>query len=203
MADGSRNAPAAGESAVGERVRRLRHQLGLTQEDLAGADYSAAYVSTIETGRRKPSTAVLRYLAERLGVEVGDLASDRGAEWSLQLARDLRSRGRSRAAVDLLERALTNLEGAGRVAPGVLVVMHREMAATERKDDPSAAERHLERALEYVGRGEVAVREVALTYLELGDLHAGRGDDHEAASAYRAAAVALLDLVRTAPPGEA
>jgi transcriptional regulator with XRE-family HTH domain len=189
------NGGALPSSPIGRRVRELRHKLGLTQAELAGDDYSAAYVSTIETGRRTPSAGVLEYLAARLGVEVGDLSSERGATWAIELARDLRSGGRARAARDLLERCLTNLESAGRVPPGTLVVMHREIARAERGRDLGAAERHLEKALEYARRGPVAVTELALTYVELGDVRAAGGNPRGAAAAHRAAAGALLELL--------
>jgi transcriptional regulator with XRE-family HTH domain len=182
-------------SPVGRRVRELRQRLGLTQAELAGDDYSAAYVSTIETGRRSPSAAVLEYLAERLGVEVGDLSNERGATWALQLARDLRSGGRVRAARDLLERCLTNLERAGRVPPGTLVVMHREIAHADRDLDPAAAERHLQTALEYARRGRVGAPELALTHVELGDVRVAAGDHEGAGKAYRQAATILLALL--------
>jgi transcriptional regulator with XRE-family HTH domain len=191
---------------VGRRVRELRRKLGLTQADLAGDDYSAAYVSTIETGRRTASPAMLDHLAARLGVEVADLSNEHGATWALQLARDLRSGGRARAARDLLERVLSNLEGAGRVPPSALMVMHREIALDESERDLTAAERHLERAVEYAGRGRVAVTELALTYVVLGDVRARRGRHRGAARAYRRGAAALLELhgrdVEAPPPTE-
>ena len=190
-----RKRDSGSEDRVGARVRKLRLQLGLTQADLAGDDYSAAYVSTIETGRRKASSAMLSHLAARLGVEVTDLSSERGADWALQLARDLRSGGRVRAARALLERSLSNLEAAGRVPPSALVVMHREIARDESARDPAEAERHIEAALAYARRGDVAVPELALTYLQLGDVRALGRRHREAADAYRSAAAALLELL--------
>lgn len=188
---------AAATSAVGRRVRALRRRLGMSQAELAGETYSAAYVSTIETGRRRPSVAMLRHLAAKLGVDVADLSSDGGAEWAIELARDLQSQGQSPAAQALLERALTNLAGAGRVAPGVLMVLHREIARGER--DPAEAERHLRRALEYARGGDVAATELALTYVGLGDALRRRARVDAAADAYRDAARVLLDLLRRPP----
>lgn len=59
---------------VGERVRRLRIEKGLTQAQL-GDPYSAAFVSQIETGRRVPSLDKLTLFAKRLGVSVQELAT--------------------------------------------------------------------------------------------------------------------------------
>lgn len=53
---------------IGGRIRQRRQAAGLTQAQLAGARYTKAYISALETGHSKPSMAALRYLAERLGV---------------------------------------------------------------------------------------------------------------------------------------
>lgn len=199
MGKGADDLPdASASAAVGRRVRELRVRLGLTQADLAGDRYSAAYISTIETGRRRASGAILRYLAERLGVDVADLAGERAAGWALEMARDLRSGGHQRAARDLLERSLESLERSGQLAPRVLVVMHREIGLSQR-DDLGEAERHLLKAVEYGLQGGVPAIELALTYVELGDLQVELGHDREALSAYRAAASVLLELHRPGP----
>lgn len=52
---------------IGQRVRELRRVRGLSQEQLAGPGVSASYVSLIESGRRRPSPAVLAALAATLG----------------------------------------------------------------------------------------------------------------------------------------
>jgi DNA-binding XRE family transcriptional regulator len=60
----------AGES----EVRVFREYRGLTQAELAdAAGISIPYLSQIEARRRRPSTAVLRRLAQRLGVTIDDL----------------------------------------------------------------------------------------------------------------------------------
>ena len=88
---------------VGERVRRLRKERGLTQRDLSGPGVSYAYVSRIEAGQRQPSVRVLRLLAERLGVTAEMLETGRDlpeyaerelrltdAELELRLSRNLK-----------------------------------------------------------------------------------------------------------------
>jgi transcriptional regulator with XRE-family HTH domain len=57
---------------VGRRIRDRRHALGLTQSELA-APLTKSYLSAVENGRVMPSLRVLWYLADRLGVGVGDL----------------------------------------------------------------------------------------------------------------------------------
>lgn len=53
---------------VGQRVKRLRIGLGLSQRDVQGPGVSYAYISRIEAGTRNPSVKVLRMLAEALEV---------------------------------------------------------------------------------------------------------------------------------------
>lgn len=55
-------------------VRVFREHRGLTQAELAATvGISVPYLSQIEARRRRPSTAVLRRLATRLGVKIDDL----------------------------------------------------------------------------------------------------------------------------------
>ncbi|MFE5210074.1 helix-turn-helix domain-containing protein [Streptomyces sp. NPDC056600] len=65
--------------AIGERVKRLRKERGLTQRQLAEPAYTAAYVSTLEAGKVRPSEVALRHLADRLGVTYEELATGRPA----------------------------------------------------------------------------------------------------------------------------
>jgi len=58
---------SAGES-IGQRLRRLRLEKGLSQRELAGPGVSYAYVSRIEGGQRRPSLRAIRVLARKLGV---------------------------------------------------------------------------------------------------------------------------------------
>ncbi len=59
---------------LGEKVRALRHERGLTQEALADSlDLSIAYVSLIERGGRNPPYTTVVALALALGVSPRDL----------------------------------------------------------------------------------------------------------------------------------
>jgi len=52
---------------VGANVRRLRQELGLTQEEFAEkSGFSQQYVSGLETGQRNPTIVSLYMLAEAL-----------------------------------------------------------------------------------------------------------------------------------------
>src|SRR5438552_12723517 len=53
---------------IGERLRRLRLERGLSQRELSEPGVSYAYISRIEGGARRPSVKALRTLARKLGV---------------------------------------------------------------------------------------------------------------------------------------
>ena len=72
----SRTTPAPPRALrLGERVRQLRVAAGLTQTDLAGDRFSKEYISQIERGKTRPTTETVEWLALRLGVDAGFLAS--------------------------------------------------------------------------------------------------------------------------------
>ncbi|MFD3356619.1 helix-turn-helix domain-containing protein [Streptomyces fradiae] len=131
---------------IGRRVQRLRTALGLTQRQLAEPSYTAAYVSTLEAGRVRPSETALRFLAGRLGTSYEELATGRPAH----LATELRA-------------GLTD-------AQRVLATGSAAEAAALYQDLLAEAERHglaPERAEAHLGLGDCA--------LETGDLkEAGR-----------------------------
>ncbi|GAA4883502.1 helix-turn-helix transcriptional regulator [Kitasatospora terrestris] len=74
-----------GPDEFGRRLQRLRHARGLTQRALAEPAYTAAYVSTLEAGRARPSDAALKHLADRLGVDTDELATGRPAHLAARL----------------------------------------------------------------------------------------------------------------------
>jgi transcriptional regulator with XRE-family HTH domain len=59
--------------ALGRRIRDLRAERGLTQADVAGSDISAAYISRIEGGQRRPEMKTLMTIADRLATTVDHL----------------------------------------------------------------------------------------------------------------------------------
>lgn len=62
---------------VGRRIKRIRRYKGITQEDLAfSVGTSAAYISSIECAKKKPSLQKLYEIAEVLGVTINDLVYD-------------------------------------------------------------------------------------------------------------------------------
>src|SRR5213080_165274 len=71
-----------GVETVGQRLRRLRLEKGLSQRELASPGVSYAYISRIEAGARTPSVKALRMLARKLGVSVDYLETGRDASES-------------------------------------------------------------------------------------------------------------------------
>ncbi|MET8333749.1 helix-turn-helix transcriptional regulator [Streptosporangium canum] len=55
-----------GQDLVGQRIKTVRRQRGLSQAQLAHPELSDSYVSLIESGKRTPTPSVLELLAEKL-----------------------------------------------------------------------------------------------------------------------------------------
>ena len=74
---------------IGQRIQQLRLAQGLTQRALAEPKYTAAYVSSVESGKRSPSGEALRHFAQRLGIPDTELTAgppDEGTDLDLALA---------------------------------------------------------------------------------------------------------------------
>lgn len=95
---------------VGQRIRKLRVAKGLSQKQLAAPHYTAAHVSTIETGRRQPSRKALEYFAQKLDVGADELLTGLPRtlvpelELQLQNARVKLSAGDLETAISTLKR---------------------------------------------------------------------------------------------------
>ena len=99
--------PAANET-IGERIRRLRRERGVSLAKVGRGDFTRAFLSQVELGRAQPSLRVLRVIADRLGTHVDYLLEGRSPDLDRELALE-------RARVLLLrkepKRALTSLRG--------------------------------------------------------------------------------------------
>jgi transcriptional regulator with XRE-family HTH domain len=66
---------------VGDNVRRVRGELGITQEQLAErSGFSQQYISDLERGRRNPTVVSLFELAQALGTTPVALISGVGEQ---------------------------------------------------------------------------------------------------------------------------
>lgn len=59
---------------LGDRIRRYRSRLGLSQEALAyEAGLNRTYIASLEAGQRNPSLDLMARLAKALGIDLGEL----------------------------------------------------------------------------------------------------------------------------------
>lgn len=104
---------------VGARIKRLRRERELSQEQLAAPAASASYLSLIESGERRPSGKVLAHVAERLGVEIEELRTGRsrkeemGLDLQLQEAREHIRVGEIDLAAGIAERVVEGARDLG------------------------------------------------------------------------------------------
>lgn len=101
---------------IGRRVHHMRTELGLTQKQLAQPAYTPAYISTLESGRVRPSETALRFLADRLGTSYEELATGRPAHLATELrlaladAQQDLARGEAGGAADRYRALLADAE---------------------------------------------------------------------------------------------
>ncbi|GAA2851496.1 hypothetical protein GCM10010517_09110 [Streptosporangium fragile] len=74
---------------VGQRIKAVRRQRGLSQAQLAHPELSDSYVSLIESGKRTPTPAVLELLAEKLDCSLTYLINGVTAEQMQEIERAL------------------------------------------------------------------------------------------------------------------
>ena len=104
MAEAAPAEPGVHLSRLARRIRALREERGLTQEDFARAcDISPSFASLLERGERSPSLETLLQVAAALDVPLSELflLEDEGAGEE-RLVHFARERGLSRPDVDRL-----------------------------------------------------------------------------------------------------
>ncbi|MEV7968570.1 helix-turn-helix transcriptional regulator [Sphaerisporangium sp. NPDC088356] len=79
-----------GQDLVGQRIKTIRRQRGLSQAQLAHPELSDSYVSLIESGKRTPTAAVLELLAAKLECSLTYLINGVTAEQMQDLELGLR-----------------------------------------------------------------------------------------------------------------
>jgi transcriptional regulator with XRE-family HTH domain len=98
-----------GEETLGQRIRRLRQERRMTLAQVAGQDFTRAFLNQVEMGRSMPSTRLLRVIANRLGAPVDYLVDGSVRILDLELAVE---RARLALLQDNPKRALALLEPA-------------------------------------------------------------------------------------------
>lgn len=124
---------------LGRRIRTARVAAGMTQGQVAADEVSAAYLSRIEDGQRRPEAGLLERMAKRMGVSLEDLLLDVPRDKVQEL----------RLAVDHAELSLASGDG-----PGALEAVDTVLADPSTEGVPSvlrAARRVRAGALEATG----------------------------------------------------
>lgn len=148
--------PRAPES-IGQRLRRLRLERGLSQQQLTGSGLSTAQISRIESGKRRPSLRAIRDLALELRVSPGYLETGQAVTVteSLELRlSDLEVRIRfgeeSSEAVEEMERVYAEAQRLGEAALISRALVDLGLVAADRGLYEEAATR-LEQAIKTGG----------------------------------------------------
>jgi transcriptional regulator with XRE-family HTH domain len=95
--------------SLGDRVRKIRLERGMSLAKVAGADFSRAFLNQVELNKSRPSVRVLRVIADRLSTPVDYLLDgstpglDR--EIALEKARIELARGDFRRCLSVIEPA--------------------------------------------------------------------------------------------------
>lgn len=199
------------DETLGQRIRRVRTERGMSLASVGGADFTRAFLSQVELGQNQPSTRVLRLIAGRLGTDVDYLLEGRlpgvERELALEKGRVLLARGNARRALAALRPAIESTEwplGAdARVcqAEALLALGHeheaREILAREKVLIQAHRDRHRLQRLRSVEKGErfVLGGNAVETHLRLADQAQRAANSQDALEHYRAARV-LLESAR-------
>jgi len=199
---------------LGQRIRRIRKQRGLSLAKVGRTDFTRAFLSQIELGKAMPSTRLLRVIAERLSTPVEYLLEGREdsieRELAVEKGRVLLARGEPRRALLALRPALDWLEWPlgtdarlcqveamytlGRKEKAARILAREKRAIAEHDDVERAQRVHaIEAGRPFKYRGD-AVK----THLQLADRAQRAAKNHDALDHYRAARV-LLEVEN--PPG--
>lgn len=143
---------------LGEKLRKVRLERGLSQTQTAGDRITRNMLSQIENGQASPSMKTLEYLAETLGVSVGWLLEDRSGN-GLEQAKELLSEGRLEEALQ----ACTESGKTGDEATLLLATIHGRLARTLfRQGSFALAAMHAENAVEANGKTLYASRDLEI-----------------------------------------
>jgi len=186
---------------IGQRLKRLRLERGLSQRELAAPGVSYAYISRIEAGTRQPSVKALRKLAGKLGVTADYLES--GSELDAESARELRLADLELAVrlgdADGAEPALSHILADAEAAADASSAFRARVALAavrEERNDLAAAIELLEAA---VGQEFVQPAEHVDVFSQLGRAYSAAGRTAQAVELFET----CLDASTDSPSAEA
>jgi transcriptional regulator with XRE-family HTH domain len=197
--------------SLGERIRRLRQDRGMSLAKVSGGDFSRAFLNQIELGRSQPSTRILRVIAGRLGTEVDYLLEGRlpgvERELALEKARVLVARGHARRGLAALGTAVESPEfplgsDARLCQAAALRMLGRadeaaKILSAERAVLTAHGDTHRLQRLRALQRGDDFsfgdgdIESAAQSHLKLADKAQRAANVHDALEHYRAARVLL------------
>jgi transcriptional regulator with XRE-family HTH domain len=214
--DDKPNARLEGRETLGQRIKRIRNERGMSLAKVVREDFSRAFLNQVELGKARPSIRVLRIIADRLGTEVEYLLQGQQAglerELALEKGRVLLARGEPRRALLALKPALSSFDwplgSDARVtrAEGLMAAGRKREAAEilerERRQIELHRDRHRLERLRAIERGDHFLIEgdPVVAHLRLADRAERNGNIHDELEHYRAARV-LLEAGVKAPTG--
>ena len=200
----------AEKETLGQRIKRIRQQRGMSLAKVVRDDFSRAFLNQVELGKARPSIRVLRIIADRLGTEVEYLLEGQEAgierELALERGRVLVARGEARKALLALKPAIGSydwpLGSDARVCQAhCLMAMDRRPEAAailelERKVIELHGDSHRLQRLRAVERGQQFHFEgdPVDAHLHLADRATRKGANYDELEHYRAARVLLEAL---------
>lgn len=107
---------------LGERIRKARHEAGLSQAQLGSPHFTRAYVSALELGKIRPAMRSMEFLAGKLGKPAGFFLEDeaqerrrREREIDISAAAALLTRSKASDALARIEELLQNATSPGEI----------------------------------------------------------------------------------------
>jgi transcriptional regulator with XRE-family HTH domain len=204
----------AQEETLGQRIKRIRVQRGMSLAKVVRDDFSRAFLNQVELGKARPSIRVLRIIADRLGTEVEYLLEGQEAgierELALERGRVLVARGEPRKAMLALKPAISSydwpLGSDARVCQAqCLITLGRNDEAgaileQERRVIELHGDSHRLQRLRMIERGQRFHFEgdAVQAHLHLADRATRKGANYDELEHYRAARV-LLEASPTGP----
>lgn len=161
---------------LGEKMRALRRQMGMTQAELAGEEFTKSFISQIEKNQARPSLKSLRIFAQRLNRPVSYFLDDEydasptpsEAQRHLTTADLLERQGKYEEALQLYEQALNECAATDYAMRGQ--VYRRRARALLELDQRKAAVQALELAAEEFRLARDTAARAEVDQL-LGDVH--------------------------------
>jgi transcriptional regulator with XRE-family HTH domain len=199
---------------LGQRIKRIRHQRGMSLAKVVRDDFSRAFLNQVELGKARPSIRVLRVIAERLGTEVEYLLEGQEAgierELALERGRVLVMKGEPRRALLSLKPALSSFDWP--LGSDARVCQAEALIALGRRDEAAAIiarekiqievhnDRHrMERLRVVEGGDSFHIRgDPVEVHLKLADRATRYGNNHDELEHFRAARI----LLEAGPPHE-